>query len=227
MIRSIIPTGFERTSHHVFHAYCPPLPLPEDLSVTISALSSETKIPIAKIDTAEYQGAADTETVPAIVNNTERRDEQDETRQAENAMDAICGICLQIVSSHSTIVTCRHYFCFSCLLSWYKVKVLCPLCKAGGGYVLHGGPLDPTQPTVKLWVVDGSGGNEKPSSKDIQKALATHTAVDKLRSQDLSASVVPAHSLPNVNFVSVASTEADDHRKKHSVKRKKRKRSFS
>ncbi len=42
-----------------------------------------------------------------------------------------CPICLNICSDQPvTLVSCTHSFCSECLLSWFRLKTECPLCKS-------------------------------------------------------------------------------------------------
>ena len=51
--------------------------------------------------------------------------------------DQLCPICLGELDNKSITDTCRHKFCFTCLLEWSKVKAVCPLCKGKFTAIIH------------------------------------------------------------------------------------------
>ena len=51
--------------------------------------------------------------------------------------DQLCPICLGELDNKSITDTCRHTFCFTCLLEWSKVKAVCPLCKGKFTAIIH------------------------------------------------------------------------------------------
>jgi len=51
--------------------------------------------------------------------------------------EVTCPICLGEVENKSMTDTCRHKFCFTCLLEWSKVKAVCPLCKVDFTSIMH------------------------------------------------------------------------------------------
>ncbi|XP_037968548.2 E3 ubiquitin-protein ligase Topors [Plutella xylostella] len=48
-----------------------------------------------------------------------------------------CAICLGTCKNKSFTDSCLHQFCFSCLLTWSKVKAECPLCKQNFKSIIH------------------------------------------------------------------------------------------
>ncbi|XP_032528987.2 E3 ubiquitin-protein ligase Topors-like [Danaus plexippus] len=48
-----------------------------------------------------------------------------------------CAICLGTCRNKSFTDTCLHEFCFKCLLTWSKVKAVCPLCKQNFRSIIH------------------------------------------------------------------------------------------
>ncbi|CAB3241048.1 unnamed protein product [Arctia plantaginis] len=48
-----------------------------------------------------------------------------------------CAICLGTCRNKSFTDSCLHQFCFSCLLTWSKVKAECPLCKQAFRSIIH------------------------------------------------------------------------------------------
>jgi len=42
-----------------------------------------------------------------------------------------CGVCGIVLPSDANraITTCKHAFCISCLLKWYRVNPTCPMCR--------------------------------------------------------------------------------------------------
>ena len=41
-----------------------------------------------------------------------------------------CTICMEIIKERGSIDSCRHTFCFQCILDWSKVTNKCPICQA-------------------------------------------------------------------------------------------------
>ncbi|XP_031327466.1 E3 ubiquitin-protein ligase Topors-like isoform X1 [Photinus pyralis] len=50
-------------------------------------------------------------------------------RQSAGSPPPKCAICLGTCNNKCFSDSCRHQFCFTCLLEWSKVKAECPLCK--------------------------------------------------------------------------------------------------
>ncbi|KAM3967627.1 topoisomerase I-interacting protein [Aphomia sociella] len=48
-----------------------------------------------------------------------------------------CAICLGTCKNKSFTDSCLHQFCFKCLLTWSKVKAVCPLCKQNFKSIIH------------------------------------------------------------------------------------------
>ncbi|XP_072942225.1 uncharacterized protein [Epargyreus clarus] len=48
-----------------------------------------------------------------------------------------CAICLGTCRNKSFTDSCLHQFCFKCLLTWSKVKAVCPLCKQNFRSIIH------------------------------------------------------------------------------------------
>lgn len=48
-----------------------------------------------------------------------------------------CSICLGRCCNKCFTDACMHYFCFSCLVEWSKIKAECPLCKKAFRSIIH------------------------------------------------------------------------------------------
>lgn len=48
-----------------------------------------------------------------------------------------CSICLGPFSNQCVSDSCRHMFCFKCLLEWSRIKAECPLCKIPFKSIIH------------------------------------------------------------------------------------------
>ncbi|XP_041974838.1 E3 ubiquitin-protein ligase Topors-like [Aricia agestis] len=48
-----------------------------------------------------------------------------------------CAICLGTCRNKSFTDSCLHQFCFKCLLTWSRVKAVCPLCKQNFRSIIH------------------------------------------------------------------------------------------
>lgn len=155
MERSIIPQGFESTSHSVFRSFVRPLPLPQKCSEVPSAPAGDESL--SAVESHEH---------PLL-----------ELRGGPNAARGalVCPICLDAVSDAATLVWCRHRFCTKCLLSWFKVNVMCPICKQKSSYFLRGCSHNTAQPEVKMWAIDGEDDSQcRPSSVSVAAAVAVH-----------------------------------------------------
>ncbi|XP_023941414.2 E3 ubiquitin-protein ligase Topors [Bicyclus anynana] len=68
-------------------------------------------------------------------------DSSDESSMHDNHNPGLppekCPICLGPLRAKAFTDTCRHEFCFVCLLTWTKVKSVCPLCKQNFGSIIH------------------------------------------------------------------------------------------
>lgn len=141
MQRSIVPSGFEITSHAVFRTFVPPMPLPETCHAEVAEGMDECRdgggIELGRI---------------------------------------VCPICLDAICDISTIVLCKHQFCSQCLIAWFKVRVLCPVCKQSGSYFLQGGTDGAAQCGTKMWMA-GDESVVRPSKLSIASAMAEHEAV--------------------------------------------------
>ncbi|KAF5301349.1 hypothetical protein FQA39_LY10747 [Lamprigera yunnana] len=58
-------------------------------------------------------------------------------RQSTGSPPPKCAICLGTCSNKCYSDSCRHIFCFTCLLKWSKVKPECPLCKQPFKSIIH------------------------------------------------------------------------------------------
>lgn len=48
-----------------------------------------------------------------------------------------CSICLGRCCNKCFTDACMHYFCFTCLVEWSKIKAECPLCKKPFRSIIH------------------------------------------------------------------------------------------
>jgi len=55
--------------------------------------------------------------------------EAPEERPGTPESEKKCAICLGELVNKSYSSSCKHEFCYSCLLEWSKIKPECPLCK--------------------------------------------------------------------------------------------------
>lgn len=165
MQRSIIPQGFEKTSHPIFRTFVPPIALPE----ICQPGSAETQ---------DEQKQQDKQGVPHVTDDVSE--------------ETVCPICLGVIVDHATLVHCKHHFCAKCLLAWYKVRVNCPVCKQSGCFFLNGCRHNALQPEMKLWTVEGAAeavAISKPSNETIRLAVIAHCKICKIICKHLPSEV--------------------------------------
>lgn len=163
MKRSIVPKGFEFTAHRIFNEYVPPLPIPKEVhrSSYTSNYSSNNSIKVPSVLS---------EITSVMTSNSKD-------------LDFICAVCLSHCLDPVTLVNCRHMYCMSCLLIWFKAKLQCPLCKATGAYFLQSKTFDKCG--IQLFSVDGSG-LEGIDPCDLQIAINVHQdRMDYLKEKDI------------------------------------------
>ena len=149
MSRSIVPPGFELTSHKIFHSYVNPhcLPIlfngrddnfdPSDKSATPSAGDEKSAANDSSVD------------VPFC-----------------------CPICLQSASDPVTLVACHHFFCVECIIKWFQRKLECPLCKVPCAYFVQ--PVPYVDGQFNLWKTASTsiGGNEIQGSLNVSSSMS-------------------------------------------------------
>ncbi|XP_053674417.1 E3 ubiquitin-protein ligase Topors-like [Anopheles nili] len=64
-------------------------------------------------------------------------EEADETTNGRRSPSPKCAICLGKCRQRAYTNSCKHEFCFQCLLEWSKVKPECPLCKQRFCSIVH------------------------------------------------------------------------------------------
>ncbi|XP_052872757.1 E3 ubiquitin-protein ligase Topors-like [Anopheles cruzii] len=64
-------------------------------------------------------------------------EEADESADGRSSPPPKCAICLGKCRQKAYANSCRHQFCFRCLLEWSKVKPECPLCKQRFNSIVH------------------------------------------------------------------------------------------
>jgi hypothetical protein len=175
MQRSIIPRGFEKTSHPIFRSFVPPIALPEVCEPCVEPPGPDAD---AETEGQSKRRAGEGAGAGAGTGAGTGAKVPDE---AETGV--VCPICLGDIVDHATLVLCRHHFCAKCLLAWYKVRVNCPVCKQSGSFFLNGCRHNALQPEMKLWTVDGAaeagagagaGAVAKPSKEAVRVAILAH-----------------------------------------------------
>jgi len=97
------------------------------------------------------------------------------SERSADSTAAVCPVCLDVIGEPATIVLCRHQFCAKCLLTWYKVRVICPICKQPGSYFLRNSSDGSAETETKMWTVAAAGGPEvRPSRDFIAAAVSCH-----------------------------------------------------
>ena len=128
MRRSIVPPGFETSSHRIFHDYLNPMCLPitfshEECSPSLTDISASES---ASSDVDEFKGDS-----------------------AETDVPFCCPICLQSASDPVTLVACHHFFCMECIIKWFQKKLECPLCKVSCAFFIQ--PSSGKEEQYNLW----------------------------------------------------------------------------
>eukprot|EP00981_Chlorochromonas_danica_P004715 scaffold954_cov173-Ochromonas_danica.AAC.1 len=106
---SIIPEGFQSTSHPIFFKFKPPL------------LPSPPPPPPPPIELPSIPNNQDDDNDTAVSHENNGR-EVDEVRR--------CPICLSTIYDPVTIISCHHSFCYDCINAWFSHQTKCPLCNS-------------------------------------------------------------------------------------------------
>lgn len=95
-------------------------------------MSSKAALPISKISIKEEPDhpQSSTNKQPKTENSLSAAKGKVKIENESSSIDS-CGICLseEGKSIRGYIDSCRHYFCFNCILEWAKIESRCPLCK--------------------------------------------------------------------------------------------------
>ena len=96
-------------------------------------------------------------------------DESNNQEPGNSSREDKCSICLGPFENLSTIDSCLHKFCFTCIVEWSKVRHACPLCKIAFRIVMHS---IQDQSTYKSFILppeqtDDSDGNIYVSKQEI------------------------------------------------------------
>lgn len=62
-------------------------------------------------------------------------DEDDDSERSGSPIN--CSICLGRCNNKCFTDACMHYFCYTCLVEWSKIKPECPLCKKPFRSIIH------------------------------------------------------------------------------------------
>lgn len=153
MSRSIVPSGFETTSHKIFFEYINPvteITLQKESSSSLRQKSLQKK---RKIRSTSPDQSSATEMTSTQLSSTNSSSSSLKTYQD------ICSICLSSYDNPVTLVSCHHSYCLSCLLLWLNKKPLCPLCKSDGSYFIQSNRYSTSKDDIKLLSI-----NPKPRS---------------------------------------------------------------
>lgn len=148
MRRSIVPPGFEASSHRIFHDYLNPLSLPITFGDQ-ECNSTERTTPTLPV-TKKFEGG-----------NSEVDD------------PLCCPICLQSTSDPVTLVACHHFFCMECIIKWFQAKLECPLCKVSCAFFIQ--PFPGVEEQYNLWKTAPTaiGCNEMQGSLNFSSSVST------------------------------------------------------
>lgn len=178
MARSLVPSGFECTSHKIFFEYINPL--------------SEISIQDPREEEIQPQSTHKQK------NNSQQNDEKGMIRQQSEVIEQqqqkseigtstsssshdqdICSICLSTYENPVTLVSCHHSYCLHCLLLWLIKKPLCPLCKSCGKYFIQTNRYSSSSSSSSksyhdIKVLSVSSTTQKLSSTKVSRAIAIH-----------------------------------------------------
>ncbi|XP_053621028.1 E3 ubiquitin-protein ligase Topors-like [Plodia interpunctella] len=70
-------------------------------------------------------------------NSVKSEDSSPQNESGRGSPPPNCAICLGTCKNKSFTDSCLHQFCFTCLLTWSKVKAECPLCKQNFKSIIH------------------------------------------------------------------------------------------
>lgn len=68
--------------------------------------------------------------------NTIPHDQAGESETSFHIDDIICPICLGNMDEIALQCNCAHAFCKNCIIAWYDLQDICPLCKLVTDYVM-------------------------------------------------------------------------------------------
>lgn len=190
MKRSIIPQGFEKTAHPLFANYEPPI---YEVYQRDQSVKTQEK---TKCDVECFKGASS---------------------WAASDTPPNCPICLQQFTDPTTVALCGHSFCSECLLHWFTVRLLCPLCKSDASFFIKSRPkvtncdaslsLDFIHAKPSLPVRNDRVSQRKEKDAPTVPVLPTVTATSSLFcdipavSSNSSASSSPTKVPPTANIV--------------------------
>ena len=149
MSRSIVPPGFELTSHKIFHSYVNPHCLPILFNGRDDNFDPSDKLAIPSAG-----------------------DEKCAANDSSVDVPFCCPICLQSASDPVTLVACHHFFCVECIIKWFQRKLECPLCKVPCAYFVQ--PVPYVDGQFNLWKTASTsiGGNEIQGSLNVSSSMS-------------------------------------------------------
>ena len=122
-------------------------PEPSKVSDPVDVMnSSNSSIEIADCPPTPEHVPPGSKTPPPASSSSRRKDYKKSRARRARSLDGgpsspdgeqLCPICLGELDNKSMTDTCRHKFCFTCLLEWSKVKAVCPLCKGKFTAIIH------------------------------------------------------------------------------------------
>ena len=156
--RSIIPRGFERTSHEIFFEYINPL-----LEINLNTFKQKKKIQKDEKERKEEERKEEEE---------EEEDSNNRKKEKKSLFQSdLCSICLSSYENPVTLIFCHHSYCFCCLLNWLIKKQQCPLCKACGSFFIQNNYFKSTE-SVKILSI--STKTENLTIEIIDEAINIH-----------------------------------------------------
>ena len=188
---SIVPVGFALTAHPVFSQYRRPQIA---VAVTFRSTTKEDGDDsdeetgnlkrASSSSTDENTSASDLDPIASL-----QEEEEDSSKDSKPSKKSktrykrkeLCAICLESACGPATLVLCQHSFCKTCIYTWFKTNINCPLCKAQANYFvtfrqLEDSDAEEAQEMVLLRVQEASEtiASKKVDKKALNKAKKVH-----------------------------------------------------
>jgi hypothetical protein len=172
MAHSIVPVGFECTSHKIFFEYINPL---SEISIrdSIEEINSPKKQKKCSQEQDPEGRKQPNVDQPKSSLSTPWNSPSTLIPTSSSSDQDICSICLSSYENPVTLVFCHHSYCLNCLLLWLVKKQLCPLCKSCGNYFVQTNRYSSSS-NHEIKVLSICSTTQKLSSTKVSRAIEVH-----------------------------------------------------
>lgn len=128
---SIVPTGFEKSSHPVFSKFSPPSIFCHQRNNSQDSIVKVSSQDLSSGSLPSHVPASDPDPPTANFNCAVSSTATEPSAVASESLHGHCAICLSAYDEPVTLVECRHSFCLACARQWFLTVSLprCPLCQ--------------------------------------------------------------------------------------------------